>query len=284
MVKEHEEALRKAGYENIQIVGEGGSADVYKFLVASEKYQALKVFKKPYDGNWVERIKRECLILSKLDHEGLAKVYPPGIVDVGEFLAVRMEYIHGVSLLEYGEHTSFSEVELLTFLVRLSDVLEYVHDSNIIHRDIHAGNIILRDMQLNDPVIVDFSLARDYSLPELQEHEEYHTFRPIGAMSHCSPEKWLDPHGAKQASDIFSVGVMVFRLLCKESPYFAKTYLGLFHKISRGESRSMGQYRPDISDDFCQLLDDMLEPDIVRRVWSAKKLRQRVYEIIRKHA
>lgn len=280
MVKEHNDALRSAGYDNIQLIGEGGSADVYKFPEADGTFKALKVFKKPYEHNWCERIKAECSILSRLDHEGVAKVYLPGVIEVREFLVLKMEYIYGVSLKEHAARVIFSEQEALDFLLKLSDGLSHVHSKEIIHRDIHAGNIILRDCQLTDPVIVDFSLARDYSLPELQRHEEYHTFRPIGAMSHCAPEKWLNPHTAGKASDIFSVGVMVFLLICGKRPYYGETYLNLYNKILSGQHPSVDVYRRDISEGFCELVNDMINPDLVRRVLSAERLKTRISDII----
>jgi serine/threonine protein kinase len=86
-------------------------------------------------------------------------------------------------------------------------------------------------------VVLDFGLARDEASPD-----DYQTFRPVGAMSHCAPEKWLKPSKAGKASDIFSVGVMLYRLLTGENPFWADTYIALYEQIKTGKYKPLPSY------------------------------------------
>jgi eukaryotic-like serine/threonine-protein kinase len=274
--------LATLGFSDIVQIGEGGTARVFKCVSSNGEVSAVKIFEPPYEADWMSRIRREATILSRLQHERVVKVFSPGLFNVGELVGLGMEYISGESLLSYCKLHEVNEEEAFLLLVKLCDGLLYVHAKNVVHRDLHAPNVMLRNGSLRDPVIVDFASARDFSLTDLRKGGEYQTFRPIGAMSHCAPEKWNRPHHVGPASDIFSVGVMMYKLLTRKSPFFADSYVDLYHKIRRGEYVPLNSYRLDLSADSVRLIEDIINPDLLWRISDAARVRERAEQILAK--
>jgi eukaryotic-like serine/threonine-protein kinase len=125
------------------------------------------------------------------------------------------------------------------------------------------------------------TFARDVSLEELKSNEKYYrTFRPIGAMSHCAPEKWMSPHDARPKSDLFSLGVMVYRNMTGESPFWGDSYIELFEKIKNGRHVPAIERNPEISPALNALIEDLIEPDILFRMRSAETLRSRCAQLL----
>ena len=173
-----------------------------------------------------------------------------------------------------------SEKELLDVVIPLCSGLEHVHQLGVIHRDIHGGNVILKNSDFRKPVIVDFGTARDFSIRELEENEEYQTFQPIGAMSHRAPEKWMRPYAVGPESDVFSLGAMMYWCLSRQMPYRSeKSYLDLYRIIESGQHIPVRKLRQDVTEKTSQLIDAMIDPDLLTRVSTVAEVRKRAVAI-----
>lgn len=276
------EAARKYGYELTGRVGEGHTSILFSTVDKQGGKCALKVLKGEFDSVWLRRFQEEARILSRLDHPGLARLHPPGLLRLGRHYAFAMDYVNGVSLQKWVENSGpMDEKSALNFVISISDTLEYVHRSGVVHRDLHAGNVMLVDGKLGEYKVVDFGTARDHSIEALQGAAAYRTFRPIGAMSHCAPEQWIAPHSVGPAADVFSVGVLLYRAVTKEYPFWDNnSYIQLYSLIQRGEHVPIQKRRADISHEFGLLIAKMLEPSVLLRISSFDKVK-RVAKLIR---
>jgi serine/threonine-protein kinase len=88
-------------------------------------------------------------------------------------------------------------------------------------------------------------------------------------MSHCAPEKWLTPSSAGVPSDIFSVGVMLYKLLTGEPPFWADTYINLYEQIKRGEFQPASDRNRRVPDFLDLVLQELLYPSLEYRTPNA---------------
>ena len=218
--------LRVTGY-----LGGGGWGDV--FLVhrdADNARIALKLLRPPYSPRWRRRFESEADILEKLSAD-LTKVarLVEDVRDYRDLLYLQTEFIDGEVLSDIQRPLSPREAFGLT--CDILQALDTVHRRGVSHRDLHLGNVV---RTTTGTVLLDFGVARDE-----EEIDYYKSFKPVGAMSHCAPEKWLKPSNAGKASDVFSVGVMFYRLVADAFPFCADTYIGLYEQIKSGAYRPL---------------------------------------------
>jgi serine/threonine-protein kinase len=276
-------AMVAAGLKEPTPLGAGGAG--YVFVAeqeASGVRKAVKVLKGPYEEKWLRRFRREADVLSRLPkHPRVVAVDPPGAVELGPYWAFIMEYVEGISLREYLVNQGpLSEDQTVVLINAVAETLAFVHSKQIIHRDLHAGNVLLRGRSLAGVTLVDFGTARDYSIQDVSESDVYRTFRPIGSMSHCAPEKWLTPHEVGPESDLFSVGVLAFNALTREYPFWEDSYAKLYEAIRRGNRKKVRELRPEISEDLEALLERMLEESPLYRVPRAEKVVQACRQLL----
>lgn len=271
----------KKGYELTELIDGGASGWVFKAKqLKGNQTVALKVLRQPYEDRWLERFARESNVLSKLSHQRVVKVLGDGVFELGDFKAFAMEFVEGISLKTYLEEQFLTEHEALHFILKLAPGIQHVHSKGIVHRDLHRGNVMLRGGTLTDPVIVDFGTARDVTLNQIGD---YQTFWPIGAMTHCAPEKWMDPHNATATSDIFSLGVLIYHAITGAFPYWEDTYIKLYEKIKSGKHKQIRTLRPNISVAFNNLVESTINPDGLVRISDASVLLTACNKLVRQH-
>lgn len=205
-----------------QYIGGGAWGHVFRFLECSSAQEvAVKIFKPPYEEKWKSRVEREVLALEKLNNiSGIPRLRGAFRERLG-FLCMPMEYIPGQNLAEL--NTPINVMKAMKICRQILEILKAVHEQGVIHRDLHGGNVILDGDRIT---ILDFGLARNITKDQYSR-----SFNPVGAMSHCAPEKWLEPSSAGPASDIFSVGVMLYKLLTGKMPFWSDTYIQLYEQI-----------------------------------------------------
>ncbi len=262
--------LSHVGRQGIRIqtyLGGGGWGHVFRAYRPDLKQSvALKILKPPYDDEWRRRFQEESSILQALSqYRGIAGLIEP-IQELDDLLFIQTRYVRGIPLSNIRIPTDCdTAIELIR---KVLQVLRIPHNykQGIVHRDLHLGNV----MQANGGhvVLVDFGLAREEG-----GLEYYKTFKPVGAMSHCAPEKWRDPSTAGKPSDIFSVGVMFYRLLSGSYPFWADTYIGLYEQIKEGKfdpvSWRMKSIKPPDIDLLQLVIEEMLDPSPDRRLQDA---------------
>ena len=198
-------------YKILNIAGKGGMSVVY--LAINEKVNkqwAIKeIVKKDYRDFNIE--KKEIEMMKCLKHPNL-----PTIVDVIErkdTLLIVMDYIEGRSLEDIvQEQGSLDEKLVIRCAKQLCDVLNYLHTRTppIIYRDMKPSNVMLKPD--GNVVLIDFGAAREY------KPENFKDTILLGTKGYAAPEQYRSGGQSDARTDIYSLGVTVFRLLTGANP------------------------------------------------------------------
>lgn len=125
-----------------------------------------------------------------------------------------MEYLSGGTLTEYiRAHGALSPSEALTILSKIAGAVQYIHDQNIIHRDLKSSNVMLTSS--GEPVLIDFGSSLD-----ALSHGERLTPNglAIGTPHYMAPEQITSPMNIDHRADIYALGIMLYEMLTGELP------------------------------------------------------------------
>jgi serine/threonine-protein kinase len=206
-------------YEILRMLGEGGTARVYKALdVRSSKHVAVKVIEGPQakTATWPERLLREVALLKSIRHPNVVEVLDGGRRDDGSPYLV-MEYLEGETLGQLLRRTPKPGVEAALLIAsEIASGLAASHALGVIHRDVKPDNIFLiEDMgRVRRAKVFDFGFAR------LQGGEGQLTAKGfiVGTPEYMAPEQTIhDPTG--QRSDIYGLGVVMYRMITGRLPF-----------------------------------------------------------------
>ncbi len=229
-------------YRVVRKLGEGGMGAVY---LAEDGQLGRKVaIKVPYFGpedgpEVIERFYREARVAAGIEHANICAVYDVGQIDGVHYLS--MPFIDGVSLAQRLDRKQpWPPERAAALVVRLATALHAVHQRGVMHRDLKPQNILLRAG--DDPVIMDFGLARALG----QGDRLTRTGAVVGTPAYMSPEQVLgDPRTIGCATDIYSLGVILYELLTGQLP-FPGPGPALFGQILHAEAQSPSGVRPGL--------------------------------------
>lgn len=216
-----EAASRK--FEFLELLGKGGMGTVYKARnKATDELVALKIF----DPNLAvarQRFLHEASIMTKLSHDSVVRVLDY-FVDPDDSAYLVMELVDGPSLMSVIEcGGAIIEKEAVPIFIRCADALEHLHRAGVIHRDIKPNNIILfsDDEHTLLPKIVDFGVSKSMSL----NARERLTLQGevLGSPLYMSPEQSRGGDVSPR-SDIYSMGCVMFEVLCGSPPFAGENY------------------------------------------------------------
>jgi serine/threonine protein kinase/tetratricopeptide (TPR) repeat protein len=205
-------------YRVIQEIGRGGMGAVYLAERADGQYEqrvALKVIKRGMDTEQVlARFRAERQIVASLDHPNIARLLDGGSTDQGvPFFA--MEYIEGEPIDAWASRRELSVDERLQLFLQVCGAVSYAHQRLVVHRDIKPLNILVTAEGV--PKLLDFGIAK-----VLHEGADEVTSTVTGMRlltpEYASPEQVEGQH-ATTASDVYSLGVVLYELLTGRSPY-----------------------------------------------------------------
>src|SRR5215469_385604 len=218
-VPEVNEAI--GNYEILSVIGRGGMGDVY--LARDRQLQrqvALKLVRRGLDtGDLTRRFQREEQILASLNHPNIARLYGGGVTAEGVPYFV-MEYVDGTRLDDYCEGNHLSIRERLALFRKVCGAVAYAHQHLVIHRDIKPGNI--RVTREGEPMLLDFGIAKLLDPATSLGREQTVTFAGAMTPEYASPEQ-VRGEAMATTSDVYSLGVVLYKLLTRQSPYRTKT-------------------------------------------------------------
>src|SRR5262249_12557584 len=205
-------------YILFQEIGRGGMGRGY-FAVNKHNQQehfALKIIKRGMDSDSVlKRFHQEQRILATFDHPNISRLVDGGITDQGQPYFI-MEYVEGQSIDEYADLHQLSVRERLELFLQVCEGIGYAHRQSVLHRDIKPSNILINSQ--GTPKLLDFGVAKILNANgSSQTAETVTTFR-VMTPEYASPEQLT---GAKltKASDVYSLGLLLYELLTGRSPY-----------------------------------------------------------------
>jgi tRNA A-37 threonylcarbamoyl transferase component Bud32 len=201
-------------YTLVETLGDGGMAKVYLARDNSlDREVALKVLREQYadDEEFVERFRREAMSAAALNHPGIVQVYDRGRSADGDFY-IAMEYVPGGTLKErIKEGGDLAPREASEIASRVADALAVAHDRGIVHRDVKPQNVLLTAS--GEAKVSDFGIARAASSKTMTQ-----TNSVLGTLAYMSPEQ-LRGERVGPASDLYSLGVVLYEMLTGELPY-----------------------------------------------------------------
>jgi serine/threonine protein kinase len=209
-------------YRLIRLLGEGGMAEVWLAQRADGSIKREVALKLPM--LWRERqdlssrFARERDILAALEHPHIARLYDAGVSPDGlPYLA--MEYVRGEKLTAWCDAHRLSVNERLNLVLQVLDALQYAHAHHVIHRDIKPSNILVNEAGYVR--LLDFGVAK-----LLEQHEQQTDITVVHGRA-LTPE-YASPELARgetveAASDMYSLGVLLYELLTGCLPYGIKS-------------------------------------------------------------
>ena len=218
-VPELNEAI--GNYEILSLIGRGGMGDVY--LARDRQLQrrvALKFVRHGlHTSDLTRRFQREEQILASLSHPNIARLYGGGVTSEGVPYFV-MEYVDGTRLDDYCEGNHLSIRDRLALFRKVCGAVAYAHQHLVIHRDIKPGNI--RVTGEGEPMLLDFGIAKLLDPAASLGGEQTVTFAGAMTPEYASPEQ-VRGEAMATTSDVYSLGVVLYKLLTGQSPYRTKT-------------------------------------------------------------
>ncbi|MGA8775997.1 MAG: serine/threonine-protein kinase [Terriglobales bacterium] len=211
---------RIAQYRLVGKLGAGGMGDVYRAVRADDQYEkqvAIKLVRQGLNTELVHsRFRKERQILAGFEHENIARLLDGGTTDEGDPYFV-MELVEGKPIDEYCDEAKLGVAARLELFQSVCSAVQYAHQRLVVHRDIKPGNILVTAEGL--PKLLDFGIATLLS-PENYSPEGDPTATAMRMMTpqYASPEQ-LRGDVITTATDVYSLGVVLYRLLTGQLPY-----------------------------------------------------------------
>jgi non-specific serine/threonine protein kinase/serine/threonine-protein kinase len=211
-------------YKILREIGHGGMGRVYLGVRVDEEYKkrvALKVIKHGMDSkDIVRRFRHERQILASLDHPNIGKLLDGGTTTDGlPYFA--MEYVEGQPITDYCDSHKLSTIERLNLFRQVCAAVQFAHQNLVVHRDLKPSNILVTED--GTPKLLDFGIAK-FLNPELSGQTIDPTATALRLMTpeYASPEQ-VRGDTITTASDVYSLGVVLYELLTGHRPYHVKS-------------------------------------------------------------
>lgn len=196
-----------------ELVGVGGMCNVYRaFDAEALQTVAVKMLRDEYaaDEEYLRRFRNESRAINALSHPNIVKIYDVVLDAPNPYLV--MEYVSGITLKEYIDRKKPLPGRTAANIAGLVlTALQCAHENGIVHRDVKPQNIMVTEK--GEVKVMDFGIAR-FAM------SQSHTIdgNAIGSVHYISPEQALGG-AVDQRTDIYSVGVILFEMLCGRLPF-----------------------------------------------------------------
>jgi serine/threonine protein kinase len=203
-------------------LGAGGMAEVWLARRADGAFRrevALKLpMISPLRPDLIERFALERDILARLEHVNIARMYDAGVTRDGRpYMA--MEYVPGEPLIEWCDARQLDVRERVKLFLQVLDAVRYAHTHQVVHRDLKPSNVLVTpDGQVR---LVDFGVAKLLTDPTDRQAQLTQRFGRALTPDYASPELVRGRSG-DAASDIYSLGIVLYELLAGCRPYRIK--------------------------------------------------------------
>ncbi len=263
-----------------KLLGRGGMGSVY--LAHDDQLDrpvALKVPSPPADPyaaeRMVARFLREARSAATLSHPNICPIFDIG--RDGDTYFIAMAYVNGQPLSSYIEAGEKQPPRQVAMVIRKAALaLEDAHKKGIIHRDLKPANIMID--QRGEPVVMDFGLASrlDHDLEARLTQDG----RVVGTPTYMSPEQIDSRCEVGPASDVYSLGVVMYELLGCVCP-FTGSVVSVIGKVLNVEPKPIRQLRPDVPEELAKICHRAMAKNRKDRFASMKEFADALTEFLK---
>lgn len=262
-------------YEIVRPVGYGGMAEVFlAHDTVLDRDVAIKVLRDQFvsDKTFVEQFAREAKSIARLTDPNIINVYDVVCDDNNQYIV--MEYVDGVTLKEFLEENKPSLEETLEIISRTASGLGHAHRQNIIHCDIKPHNILV-DKNLN-PKIADFGIAKTIST-----QTQVYSKEVMGSVHYISPEQ-ADGGMITAATDVYSLGVVLFEMLTGSVPFTGSSIAGVTMMHLNKPVPRLTDYLENVPEGLQEIVDKALAKNSDNRYANGDEFAEALDEFIMK--
>ena len=258
-------------YSPVRLLGKGNIGEVYLCVDrALKKAVAIKCLFRVTDDRAVA-FQTEAKIASKLHHSGVIEILDFGVTSGGRPFMV-MEHFEGISLEKLlAEAHSLSEEVVINLFIKICDGLQYMHEHGVYHRDLKPSNVLIAIDESGAAAIkiIDFGLAK--TTQDIQSKTILHGKTIVGTPAYMSPDQ-VSGQTYNDASEIYSLGCMMFEALCGSPPFSGKTALETLNQQINEELAKASDLVPDVSRHLESIIERCLCKSNAERYQSVSEL------------
>ncbi|MBS1799250.1 MAG: protein kinase [Acidobacteria bacterium] len=284
-------------YEILGRVGSGGMGLVFRaWDERLHREVAIKLVRDNYRvPGMKERFLQEARAASRLNHPNICTIFDIGEKDGDPYLV--MELLEGETLKEKIQRSAFSAEEIVTYAREISDALATAHAKGIIHRDIKPANIFLvkKPGTPTQAKVLDFGLAKvskatrrtRISPIDDEQHPQRYDDSPldltvegvtVGTVSYMSPEQ-ARGHVLDPRSDLFSLGVVMYEMATRRTPFRGTTSSQVFVQILEHDPEPVRNWNESIPRELERIILRLLSKDRRQRFQNARELNSALEKI-----
>jgi CHASE2 domain-containing sensor protein len=261
-------------YEIEKELGKGAMGVVYLgkdpkiSRVVAIKTMALS---QEFEADELEDVKarffREAETAGRLNHPNIVTMYDAG--EEHDLAYIAMEFLKGKDLVMYTKQPNLLPLpKVLSIIARVADALGYAHSLNVVHRDIKPANIMY-DPESDTVKVTDFGIAR------ITDSSKTKTGMVLGTPSYMSPEQ-LAGTKIEGHSDLFSLGVSLYQLVCGKLPFEGDSMAQLMFRIANEPQADILSINPDVPPCVVAIINKALAKKIEDRFASGSAMAEAI--------
>jgi serine/threonine protein kinase/tetratricopeptide (TPR) repeat protein len=254
-------------YQVIGQLGQGGMATVYKAYHPNlDRHVAIKMMHQGFldDPTFLARFKREAQIVARLEHPHIVPVYDYSEHEGRPYLV--MKFIEGSTLKDDSSRNALPMTQILHIMNAVGSALSYAHEHGVLHRDVKPSNIVIDTR--NTPYVTDFGLARMAQAGESTMSQDM----ILGTPHYISPEQAKGNQPLDARADIYSLGVVLYKLVVGQVPFSGDTPYAIIHDHIYTPLPLPSVINPDVPPQVEQVLVKALAKEPASRYNSAVEM------------
>jgi len=220
-----------------------------------------------------ERFFREAETAGRLNHPAIVTIYDAG--EEHDLAYIAMEFLKGKDLVPYTKPDSLLPPgKALSIIVKVAEALSYAHSMGVVHRDIKPANIMY-EPESDTPKVTDFGIAR------ITDSSKTKTGMVLGTPSFMSPEQ-LAGKKIDGRSDLFSLGVTLYQLLCGQLPFSGESMTQLMFAIASNPHPPIRTYNAKLPPWIETIIDKALTKDPEQRYQTGAEFAEAIKDAVRR--